>query len=140
MQHWLPLTLWLAVIHLFSTDAFSASNTSGVFVPLMRFFFPGISSEAIAFWHAVFRKTGHVTEYFALGVLAFRAFRNEIPRLTPTAVLTMAFVLVVALSDEFHQTLTLSRTGSLVDVGYDCAGAVAALWLFTQRELRRSAS
>ena len=108
----------MAVIFVFSTDIFSAGNTAGAFAPLMRWLFPGISEGSIDFWHFVVRKTGHVSEYFVLAVLACRAFRK--------AGISLAFAVAFALSDEFHQTFTVSRTGSLVDVGYDAAGAFTA--------------
>jgi VanZ family protein len=72
------------------------------------------------------RKTGHFSEYFILATLAFRAFRNRV--VLPTGV-PMAFAVAVAFGDEFHQTFTALRTGSLRDVGYDCAGAFTALCL-----------
>jgi VanZ family protein len=138
-ERWLPLALWLAVIHIFSTDAFSGTQTFGFFEYIARFLMPGISSEALEFLHAVARKAGHVSEYFVLGLLTLRAFRGVLPDSMPAENVTMAFVLAVASGDEFHQMLTAFRTGSFVDVGYDCLGAVAALWMATRIELRRAA-
>jgi len=47
----------------------------------------------------------------------------------PMRVGLIAFLLSAAFggADEFHQTFVPSRTGSLVDVGWDCLGAVLAL-------------
>ena len=44
----------------------------------------------------------------------------------------MALVLVVAVSDEFHQSFVPSRTSALTDVGYDFAGGMAALLLMSR--------
>jgi VanZ family protein len=49
----------------------------------------------------------------------------------------MAFIVAVAIGDEFHQLFTVSRGGSMVDVGFDCFGAVAALSALTHLEMRR---
>ena len=65
--------------------------------------------------------------------LTFRVFRRAQPSVATAAALTMTFVLAAAISDEVHQLLTLNRTGSPVDVGYDCAGAVLAAWGLTVR-------
>jgi VanZ family protein len=118
-------------------DSFSASKTSKFFGPILRFFFPDISPQSFEFWHGVFRKGGHVTEYFALAVLAYRAFRSPLTDSNSTAKLTMAFIVAVAIGDEFHQLFTVSRGGSMVDVGFDCFGAVAALSALTHLEMRR---
>ncbi|HEX4999813.1 MAG TPA: VanZ family protein [Terriglobia bacterium] len=132
-ERWLPLVIWLTVIHMFSSDSFSANRTSSFFEPILRFIWPGLSEDAFAFWHGVFRKSGHVIEYFALGALAFRASRNHRPGVW-RALTTLAFVFAIALSDEFHQSMVPSRTASIFDVGYDCSGAVLALSVMTRRK------
>jgi VanZ family protein len=122
----MPVVLWLAVMFFFSTDAFSSGQTSRIIVPLLQFFFPGLSPDALDMWHSVVRKSGHVSEYFILAVLAYRAFKYEQADLTRARIRAAAFVLLAALLDEFHQAFTASRSASIVDVGYDCLGAVLA--------------
>jgi VanZ family protein len=127
-RYWLPLVAWLVVIFFFSTDSFSSSRTSWIITPILKFFFPGMAQPQLEFWHVVLRKAGHITEYFILALLAHRSFRAD--RQTPRPKLfAAALVLVVALSDEYHQSLTLSRASSLVDVGFDCIGGLSALLL-----------
>src|SRR5262245_3545512 len=118
---WAPVFAWVLVIFLFSTDSFSANHTSGFILPTLRFLFPGMSEDQHHFWHLVCRKAGHVTEYFILGLLTWRAFRK--------ALISAAFILAIALTDEFHQSFVASRTGALADVGYDFIGGVMALIL-----------
>jgi len=137
VEYWAPIVLWLAVIFIFSSDAFSAGHTSGIIVPILRFLFPWLSPEGLEFSHAFIRKTGHVTEYFILAVFTYRSFRQERIDLTHAKLMTFSFVAVAAIVDEFHQRLTLFRTGSPIDVGYDCLGAVLALWFFTIYETWR---
>ncbi|HSU89160.1 MAG TPA: VanZ family protein, partial [Terriglobia bacterium] len=83
------------------------------------------------------RKCGHISEYFVLAALAYRCFRREQRKPLETRVKTIAFVLLAALLDEWHQSFTAFRGPSIVDVGYDCFGAVWALWLITTYETWR---
>jgi len=136
-EYQLPVLVWLMLIFLFSTDAFSAKETSSIIVPVLTYLFPAFSPEQIDFWHLAIRKFGHVTEYFILAVLAYRCFKYEQTDLIDTRVKTITFVFLAALSDEGHQWFTASRGASIVDVGYDCLGAVWALWLITIYETRR---
>jgi VanZ family protein len=136
IEYWTPLVLWLAVMFFFSTDMFSSGETSRVIVPILTFFFPGASPPALQFWHAAIRKFGHVTEYFFLAVLSYRSLKRERPDFAYTALQVVYLAAVVAAVDEFHQSLTQYRTASPVDIGYDCLGAVTAVWLIGLYETR----
>jgi VanZ family protein len=132
-QYWLPLVAWWFVMQCLSTDTFSAGETSKYFIPVLHFFFPGMSAPDIEFWHFVFRKASHVTEYFILGVLALRAFGHDQPSRLRAVLVTLFFVVVAASGDEFHQTFTRYRTGAIGDVGYDALGGLVALFLFARK-------
>ena len=121
----------------FSTDAFSANETSKIIVPALTYFFPTLSNDQIDFWHIFIRKCGHVSEYFVLTLLAFRSFYYEEYDSPLTKLRTMTFVLSAALVDEWHQSFTAWRGASIVDVGYDCVGGVLALWLIGAYETWR---
>ena len=136
-EYQLPVLVWLMTMFFFSTDAFSANETSRFIVPALTFFFPALSHDQIDFWHIVIRKCGHVSEYFILTMLAYRSFRYEEFDTPVTKLRTMTFVLMAALLDEWHQSFTASRGASIVDVGYDCVGGVLALWLITTYETWR---
>jgi len=131
LEYWVPLLAWLLLIYYFSTDNFSASETSGFIVPLLRFFFPGLSPDQLMFWHGAIRKLGHVAGYAVLGFLAHRAITFEQPDRTRAKLLTFQFVLLAAMADEFHQSLTISRSASFIDVGYDSLGGLLTLWWMT---------
>ena len=137
VEYWTPLVLWLVVIFFFSTDVFSASETSRIIVPVLAFFFPHLSPAQLDLWHGVIRKFGHITEYFILAALTYRSLIHEQPDLVQAKLRTIAFVVFAATLDEIHQRFTASRTPSPIDVGYDCIGAVWALWLITTYETRR---
>jgi VanZ family protein len=137
VEYQLPVLLWLMMQFFFSTDVFSANETSRIIVPALTFFFPTLSYNQIDFWHIFIRKCGHISEYFFLAMLAFRSFKYEDIHPLNTRVRTMILVLIAALLDEWHQSFTASRGASIVDVGYDCVGGVLALWLITAYETWR---
>lgn len=135
---WVPLIAWLFVIFFFSTDNFSGANTAGLIQSVLKFLFPFLTDAQLYFWHGVCRKAGHVTEYFILGFLAWRTFRAFAWSAARPKLFAAGFVLAVALSDELHQLFVPSRTGSLIDVGYDFAGCLIVLMLLpgTNNEAR----
>ena len=135
-EYQLPILMWLVITFIFSTDAFSANETSRIIDPVLSYLFPTFSFQQIHFWHLAIRKCGHITEYFILALLAYRYLRYEEADLIETRVKTIAFILVAALLDEWHQWFTAYRGPSIVDVGYDCLGAVWALWLINIYETR----
>jgi VanZ family protein len=137
LEYHLPVLLWLVITFAFSTDAFSSNETSQIIVPALTYLFPTLSTEQIDFWHLTIRKLGHITEYFILAVLAYRCLRHEYGEGTETRVRTITFVVLAAMLDEWHQSFTAFRGPSIVDVGYDCFGAVWALWLITTYETWR---
>jgi VanZ family protein len=137
VEYWSPLLLWLLAIFYFSTDTFSSGQTSRFIVPLLTFLLPGLAPHQIEVCHAVIRKFGHITEYFILAAFAYRSLKNYVDTLVQLNVRAFMFVLAAALLDELHQAFTASRGASIVDVGYDCLGAVWALWLITSYETRR---
>ena len=127
-RYWIPLFVAVLITHLFSTDTFSANETFRIIVPILRFLVPDMSPGGIELLHGVLRKAGHVTEYFIVGLLAYRAFQHG--QLFTTRVKTAAilFVVVAAMSDEAQQLLTATRIGSILDVGYDCVGGILGVW------------
>ncbi|MBI2150643.1 MAG: VanZ family protein [Acidobacteria bacterium] len=137
LEYWTPLVVWLVAIFLFSTDTFSSAETSRIIVPFLKFLFPGLSPDDLQTWHGVLRKIAHVAAYFILAVFAYRSLKYGQSDLVQPKVRAMVFVASAALLDEFHQGFTVSRGASIVDVGYDCLGAVWALWLITAYETRR---
>ena len=102
---------------------------------------PSISPEQIQLVHGLIRKSGHVTEYFILGILLFRAFRRDSRELHGLrwGLSSLVIVLLYAASDEFHQSFVITRTASLFDVGFDALGgvlaqAVSILWTFRSQK------
>jgi VanZ family protein len=128
VEYWFPLLLWLGLQYWFSTDNFSAGETAGFIIPILRFLLPGFSPSQLEFLHFAVRKMAHISEYTVLGVLAYRAVKYDDPDFVRVKVLSFAFVVLAAMTDEFHQSFTLWRGASIVDVGYDSFGGLLAIW------------
>ena len=134
----IPLLIWIVLIFFVSTDRFSGTASSRIIGPLLAYLFPGLAPSEIVFWHSVLRKLGHVAGYFVLGFLSVRGLSS--PGLRPRAIRVRAvgLVLAVALSDEYHQSFSAVRSGSIVDVGYDCLGGFSAVALLLRPHETRS--
>ena len=111
-----------------STETLSSDNTYSVTEAILRFLFPEISSQGLESIHALIRKTGHVSEYFVLGLLLFRAFRGDSAVFWKWRwpILAVSVLALWAGSDELHQRFVSTRTTSLIDVGIDVVGGILA--------------
>ena len=140
-RYWVPVLLWMSFIFWMSTGIFSADNTSLIIEPILHFLKPSMAPEKVALIHGAIRKLGHVTEYFILGILLFRAFRCGSKELLiwRWAFYSMLVVVLYAVSDEFHQSFVSTRTASLIDVGIDTLGGILAqgmsvLWQLSRQQ------
>jgi VanZ family protein len=141
LKNWLPLLVWVGVIFLDSTDLMSAEHTSRFIVPFLRWLKPDISSETLASIHFILRKCAHVGEYAVLGLLLLRAatLMTNYKRSIPIRYLSVLGVcLVVAATDEFHQTFVASRGASATDVMIDSVGSIVGLLIGAAFARRRS--
>ena len=133
VKKWLPVVVWASVIFFFSTEHFSAPQSSRILEPLLRWLFPAIALEQVAFVQIAIRKLAHWLEYFILAVLLYRALHAESGGRSSVrpAAWTITFALVWAATDEFHQSLVPSRSASIVDVMIDGLGGVfGTFWMY----------
>jgi VanZ family protein len=141
LQYWFPVFLWIGFIFWMSTGMFSAQNTYLFFEPLLRFFVSSVSQKEIILFHIILRKCAHVTEYFISGLLLFRAIRNDSDKRREWlwAFSSLLVVVLIAASDEFHQSFVSTRTASILDVGIDVLGGFIAqcLSVIMYRQRRR---
>ena len=124
-----PVILWAALIFIFSSGLFSGSNTSTIVRPLVQWVYPGISDAALVFVHGLIRKASHFVEYAILALFAARALRTSSRYFLRNHwfAVSLTFVAIYALSDEFHQSFVATRTASIYDCLIDTAGGLAAL-------------
>jgi VanZ family protein len=125
IKYWVPVAAMLGLMYYFSTDVFSAENTRSVIDKVFLWFVPHASKHALLTLNYIIRKSAHFIEYAVLGAFLFRAFRADDPTRWR---LKWAFYSLLtagawALLDEFHQTLTRTRGGSIWDSLLDSSGA-----------------
>ncbi|MDD2807036.1 MAG: VanZ family protein [Patescibacteria group bacterium] len=100
---WLAVAGWMAVIFCFSNQ-------------------PNLRSELVPVWDFVFRKIAHLSEYFVLSYLVWRALRkNEIEN-TAAIFSAIFFSLLYSVTDEWHQSFIVGRESNIHDVGIDLLG------------------
>lgn len=138
LKYWLPVIAWAALISVLSTDPFSSEHTGRFLIPLLHWIFRGAGDDTLEILHAIIRKSAHLTEYFLLGFLLYRALRGQDRgwRLK-WAIWAVAIAAGYAALDEFHQVFVPSRTASpwdaLLDTAGACAAQVAVWWLSRRR-------
>jgi len=124
-----PLVFWIGVIFYFSSSFGSFSQTSRFIRPLLEFLFPGATPVELSTYHGYIRKLGHFTGYGILGALTARAFSSSSLTLLSRYWIpaSLAIVLLVASMDEWNQSFSSLRTGTIYDVFIDLAGGTTAL-------------
>jgi VanZ family protein len=115
-----------------STDVLSATHTSRIIGPLLKWLKPDVSEETIAQVQLVIRKGGHLTEYAVLAWLLWRAWRKPVrndprPWRWTDAAAAFAFAAAYACTDEIHQSFVPTRQGQFSDVLIDSCGAAIGL-------------
>ena len=111
IYYWLPLLAWMGIIFWFSSQ-------------------PQPFEMPESWQQELVGKAGHMIGYAGLSLLWWRALAAH-RSTSERRVLALAFLLTVlyAVSDEYHQTFVPGRSGSLMDVLIDAAGAGIGLWL-----------
>jgi len=79
-------------------------------------------------WDVLLKKGGHMVAYAILTVLLLRALETHTPT-RKAAWLAVGIAVLYAMTDEYHQTFVPGRSGTLVDLLVDAAGAALGLWL-----------
>ena len=130
LRVWLPVLIWVALIGVESTDWLSAGNTGELLYWIVRQFAGPINRHPVQVIHDMLRELGHFFGYGILSVLVFRALRQTF--FAVSVVLTwvpvaLSATLLVAASDEWHQSLLSSRQGRARDVLLDMCGAAVVL-------------
>lgn len=92
--------------------------------------------------HHLIRKCGHLSEYFVLSILVFRALRGSKTGWSwKWALAALVIAAAYAASDEFHQIFVPGRTASPWDVLIDTCGALLAqivIFLLSLRSRRKA--
>src|SRR5215210_3128477 len=116
-KYWLPVLVMIGAMYYFSTDVLSDGNTHSIVEDFLGWLGLPVSQRTAHRLNYVVRKAAHLIEYALLAGLLFRAFRSDSParwrfRWAVFSFLTCA---LWALADEFHQSFTADRSGSIRD-------------------------
>lgn len=112
---WSPVIIWMAFI-------FCLSNTPNLKTPFKYDF--------------ILRKIAHITEYFILTFLLYRAFNGSFKATTGGNFVCSAIVaFLYAVSDELHQAFVPGRNCTLQDVFIDTIGIIG--FYFTIRFIKK---
>jgi VanZ family protein len=117
----------------------SGENTRGIIEAVLSWFgyHPG---KRVLFKINYFVRMGaHFTEYAVLAVLLFRAFRADSACRWrfKWALYSLAVIVGWALLDEWHQTFTRTRGGSIWDSLLDASGGLFSLLIITVFSIKR---
>lgn len=109
IKYWFPIFIWLGVIFVFSS-------------------LPDLKSDLPGLFDFILRKAAHIFEYAVLGFLLFRGFRRGQGYSAKQAfIFSFSLSALYAVSDEWHQTFILNRSGEIKDIFIDSFGAFLSL-------------
>jgi VanZ family protein len=143
LRTWVPAIAWTLLTVAASGDLLSAKHTGGFVTWIFGHILPFVDLRWSDPVHTLLRKAGHFFNYAVLTWLWFRAWRHwdvrERSRLWEFrwALLGFALAAATAVADESLQHFVPSRTGSVLDVLLDCAGALFAQLLIVRVWLAR---
>ncbi len=117
----------MVVIFLFSTDLFAASESESIVRAIVRRILPSLSESGIEGIHTVIRKGAHVATYgilcglYTVGLVKGFDLKSEWTR--SAGITAVVLAVAYACLDEWHQSFSEVRAGTLIDVGWDAIGA-----------------
>ena len=133
--------LWLAIVLFLGSSRFGALQTGPWVIPALGTLVPWATARDLHALHILLRKLWHITQYAILarawlhGVLAWRA-----TSVRAAAWAALLVCIACAFVDEGHQSMLLSRTGSVSDAVLDCLGALMMLMMLRARYEARAPS
>lgn len=130
---WFVVLVWMGVIFFLSHQPASASSelSSGITAFVMTVIEKLISPSMIdpGTFHFFIRKSAHFFAYFTLGLLVIHALRSHIHGYSGL-LLALGICIVYATSDEVHQLFIPGRSGEVMDVLIDSAGAAVGISVY----------
>ena len=121
------LIVWMGIIFWFSSEGHDASTARSDAVVSL---FPGVGGWPQDIATFLTRKAAHAFIYFVLGLLLFNVMKEYTPSKKQAAWMSVAAVLLYALSDELHQSFVPGRSAELRDVLIDTAAGAAGILMY----------
>lgn len=94
-------------------------------------------AKASALINAPMRKVIHATVYFVLAffIMILMNIIFEHKKYWLTLIITLILCVGFAMTDEYHQTFVAGRTGQILDVCIDSAGAICGLLFYSTYQI-----
>jgi VanZ family protein len=128
---WVVTAAWAGTITFLSTAAYSGSVTGWLLAQLLHLLHIHLTPHTFATIHFLIRKLAHLSEYAIFGLLLYHSFQPRHPEGWNARRAFAALVVagLFSLTDEYHQSFVPGRSASLLDCGFDTAGALLGLVL-----------
>lgn len=105
----------------------TSSSRSGAIVQTVQGW--GVATET-DFLTFLVRKSAHITAYFIFGILVYNVIRLYRWPLRRAVLVSIAIVLLYAVSDEFHQYFVPGRSSEIRDVLIDTTAGVVGISMY----------
>ncbi len=137
-RYYLPVVLWAIAIALLSTSGFDTTFTYRLLKVANDLLALGYTFAQLREGNAVVRKLAHMTEYFILGLLLWRALRRGREEAWRWSWAAGSLLLGAAWAglDELHQLFERGRGSSVLDIAWDTLGLLLALGVVYVRAWR----
>lgn len=132
------IVVWLILIFNFSSD--NGAESSGMSEKLIKTVVSLVSdiesdsdemNEIVEKYSFPVRKLAHFTEYFILGVIVLNCLVTFGVN-KRTLIYTSLFCIIVAATDEYHQTFISGRSGNINDILLDSSGSLIGTYLVSR--------
>jgi VanZ family protein len=127
LRVWGPAVLWAAFILAMSTGAMSGGSTGALLATVFAALGLELEPPILETIHVAIRKSAHVTEYLVFALMLDRGFSAGVGHRRGVSWAPLVMAVTLSLIDETHQALVPSRTGSIVDCGFDAVGAAVGV-------------
>lgn len=138
MLWWVMTVAWAALIFFLSTRTFAPDFSRGLLGWMLQLLHLRVSSGTFNLFHALLRKSAHLTEYAIFALLLYGFPHDKRPGLWQPrrAAFCIAIAAAYSLTDEFHQLFVPGRHASLGDCGLDTIGATLAMLVpYTRKKI-----
>jgi len=114
---WLPVIFWCFLIFYLSSK-------------------PTVKTSEVYFWDFILKKNAHLFEFFILYILSYRAINKKNKITKKGFFYPLIFIILYAISDEYHQSFTPGREARVRDIIIDGFGGLIAIWCLKNLFLR----
>ncbi len=128
---WTLVIVWMGLIFFLSSQPGTQSGAlskgiTQIIVTAIERVFPGVELDVQTF-HSFVRKSAHFVVYLVLGFLVMNAIWGRVKGIRRRILLAVLICVLYAVVDEVYQASVPGRSGEVMDVIIDSAGAVVGI-------------